>query len=99
MESTKAGIATSTSLFGKVPGVEHIVRRALTDEVLATWRKAIVAGAFAPGDHLTETRLAGQLGVSRVPVREAMMVLEREGLLEFDERGAAPRAEFHSGGF
>jgi DNA-binding GntR family transcriptional regulator len=65
------------------------VRRALTDEVVNTLRKAIVAGAFAPGDHVAETKLAEQLGVSRVPVREAMMTLEREGVLEFDDRGAA----------
>ncbi len=73
---------------GKSP-LEPVVRRALTDEVLITLRKAIVAGALAPGDHVPETGMAEQLGVSRVPVREAMMTLEREGLLEFDERGAA----------
>jgi DNA-binding GntR family transcriptional regulator len=52
-------------------------------------RKAILSGAFAGGDHLVESRLAAQLGVSRAPVREAMFQLEREGLLQFDEGGAA----------
>lgn len=94
----KAGNAVSTSAAGKAP-LEQIVRRALTDEVLTTLRKAIVAGAFAPGDHVPETRMAEQLGVSRVPVREAMMTLEREGLLEFDERGAARVRNFTAADF
>ena len=64
-------------------------RRTIGDDVLDTLRKSIIAGAFAPGDHLAEGALAQQLGVSRAPVREAMMQLEREGLLDFDKRGAA----------
>ena len=64
-------------------------RRTIGDDVLDTLRKSIIAGAFAPGDHIAEGTLAQQLGVSRAPVREAMMQLEREGLLTFDKRGAA----------
>src|SRR3954469_5815073 len=79
--------------------LEQVVRRALTDQVLTTLRKAIVSGAFTPGDHVPETRMAEQLGVSRVPVREAMMTLEREGLLEFDERGAARVRNFTAADF
>lgn len=66
-----------------------ISRRMVTDDVVDTLRKAVIAGAFAPGDHIAEANLAQQLGVSRAPVREAMMQLEREGLLVFDKRGAA----------
>jgi DNA-binding GntR family transcriptional regulator len=66
-----------------------VERRALTDDVLSNLRKAILAGAFAPGEHIPEARTAVRLGVSRVPVREAMLQLEREGLLTFDHRGAA----------
>jgi DNA-binding GntR family transcriptional regulator len=57
--------------------------------VLTTLRKAILSGAFAGGDHLVESWLAAQLGVSRAPVREAMFQLEREGLLQFADGGAA----------
>ena len=64
-------------------------RRTIGEDVVDTLRKSIIAGAFAPGDHIAEGSLAGQLGVSRAPVREAMMQLEREGLLVFDKRGAA----------
>ena len=66
-----------------------ITKRLVTEEVLTTLRKAILSGAFAGGDHLVESRLAAQLGVSRAPVREAMYQLEREGLLQFDAGGAA----------
>src|SRR5688572_26285494 len=66
-----------------------IERRALTDDVVTTLRKAILSGAFAPGDRLPEAATAAQLHVSRVPVREAMLQLEREGLLTFDQRGSA----------
>ena len=76
------------------PALQPVVRRTLTDDVLLTLRKAIVAGAFAAGDHIPEARMAKELGVSRVPVREAMMALEREGLLAFDPRGAARVREF-----
>src|SRR3954467_8737144 len=81
----KCGHSLSPIHTGKPP-LDQVVRRTLTDEVLTTLRKAIIAGAFGPGDHVPEARMAEQLGVSRVPVREAMMALEREGLLMFDER-------------
>ncbi len=80
-------------------GLTPIPRRMLTDDVLDTLRKAVIAGAFAPGDHIAEGSLAQQLGVSRAPVREAMMQLEREGLLVFDKRGAALVKEFSADDF
>jgi DNA-binding GntR family transcriptional regulator len=81
---------TSPSPAERVPvRLAPLPRRTIGDEVLETLRKSIITGAFAPGDHLAEGALAEQLGVSRAPVREAMMQLEREGLLAFDKRGAA----------
>ena len=81
---------TSSALFVPLP------RRTIGDDVLDTLRKSIIAGAFASGDHIAEGTLAQQLGVSRAPVREAMMQLEREGLLVFNKRGAALVKEFIS---
>jgi len=41
----------------------------------------IARGAFAPGEHLDEVELARRYGVSRTPVREALMQLSAIGLV------------------
>lgn len=52
-------------------------------------RKAILEGNFEPGERLKQEELAGALGVSRMPVREALRKLETEGLIELvPHRGA-----------
>lgn len=55
--------------------------RSLRDKVVVELRRRIVDGDYAPGDRLTEDRLAGAFGVSRNPVREAIRVLEAEGFV------------------
>lgn len=71
------------------PALTPISRRTLTDDVLANLRQGIIEGAFGPGCRIVERKLAEQLGVSRGPVREAMLRLEHEGLLVCDKgRGA-----------
>src|SRR5579864_5592420 len=42
----------------------------------------VIAGRLTPGQHLVETELARQLGVSRQPVREALHRLEAEGWVD-----------------
>jgi DNA-binding GntR family transcriptional regulator len=42
----------------------------------------LLEGEFAPGSRLGEERLAGELGVSRTPIREALSRLHSEGLVE-----------------
>lgn len=71
------------------PMLSPIQRRSVSEDVLETLRTAILEGRFASGNRLAEAPLAAQLGVSRAPIREAMLQLEREGLLEFTPRGMA----------
>jgi DNA-binding GntR family transcriptional regulator len=52
-------------------------------------RREILSGALPAGAPVAEIPAANRLGVSRVPVREAMLVLEQEGLLVFGLRGRA----------
>jgi DNA-binding GntR family transcriptional regulator len=56
-------------------------RRGLADEVADRVREAIFSGVYAPGAQLRELELSGALDVSRGPVREALLRLEREGLV------------------
>jgi len=64
-------------------------KRALSDDVASRLRTAILNGAFAPGERLREEALARALGVSRGPVREALVELERQGLVVINRnRGA-----------
>lgn len=56
-------------------------------------REAIVDGRVSPGHRLKEEELAQQLGISRTPVREALLLLQAEGLVEaVPNRGSAVRA-------
>lgn len=57
-------------------------------------RQQIVGGKLQPGETLPESQVGQMLGVSRAPVREALTLLEREGLVEFDRRGTARVCEF-----
>jgi DNA-binding GntR family transcriptional regulator len=61
----------------------------LSTEVLDRLRRAILNGELAEGAALPEALTAMKLGVSRVPVREALVELERQGLVEFDPNGRA----------
>lgn len=56
-------------------------------------RKAIIHGELQPGERLVERKLAARLKVSRTPVREAIRVLEREGLVSHVPRVGAVVAE------
>jgi len=56
-------------------------------------RELVFSGEFAPGERLSEVELAERLGVSRTPLRMALMTLAHEGLLEpLSRRGFVVRA-------
>ncbi len=56
-------------------------RRAMGDDAAERLRQAILSGELAPGQRLLEETLADTLRVSRGPVRNALAILEREGLV------------------
>ena len=53
----------------------------LTAKVFQQIKNSILQGTYKAGDSLVETKLAQELGVSRTPVREAIRLLEYEGLV------------------
>ncbi|MHB0775230.1 GntR family transcriptional regulator [Halomonas sp. WWR20] len=53
-----------------------------TASVIASLRKLIVEGDYAPGERLAEIPVAERFGVSRTPIRLAFRTLEQEGLLQ-----------------
>jgi DNA-binding GntR family transcriptional regulator len=63
--------------------------RQLTERVHDALREAIVAGRIAPNTRLVQEQVASDLGVSRTPVREALHLLEREGLVKLIPRRGA----------
>ena len=52
-------------------------------------RAAIRQGVLAPGERLAQAELAEQLGVSRIPLRDALRRLEMEGVVHIDGRRGA----------
>lgn len=65
----------------------------LRDVVFRTLRQAILRGELKPGERLMEIRLANQLGVSRTPIREAIRMLELDGLVIMVPRKGAQVAQ------
>lgn len=61
-------------------------RRRLADEVYEQLMYAIMNREIGPDNRLVQARLAAELSISRTPVREALMRLEQEGVLEVSSR-------------
>ncbi len=58
-------------------------------EVAEQLRRLILTGRRRPGDRLVEDKLSVELGVSRVPIREALRTLAAEGLVDLPPRRGA----------
>jgi len=63
--------------------VGKIERESISFKVYQHIRQKIMSGALLPQTHLLEKHIAEQMGVSRSPVREALRLLEADGLIEF----------------
>jgi DNA-binding GntR family transcriptional regulator len=79
----------SSLLGGKRERSAPILHQQLSELVLTRIREDITNGVYAPGDRLVEVRIAEELNVSRVPVREALRLLASEGLVEVRPRHSA----------
>jgi DNA-binding GntR family transcriptional regulator len=68
----------------------QLSRRSSGELVADHLRRQIITGQLGPGQRLTQEDIAVRLGTSRVPVREALVILEQEGWVKM---------EMHRGGF
>lgn len=68
----------------------HPAEHKLLSRTVADWlAERIISGEEVPGSRLTETDVARRAGVSRSPVREALRILEGEGLVQIAPRYGA----------
>ncbi|MBA3620732.1 MAG: GntR family transcriptional regulator [Euzebyales bacterium] len=72
MDAAGGGAANETSV---------IPRRTLRQDVGDRLRDRLVQGELQAGEHINESTLSLELGVSRTPLREALLLLERDGLI------------------
>ncbi len=71
-------MANVLELQGTVP----LLHRKKADLAYEYLREQVVNGSFAPGQRITLAELSSACGMSQMPVREAMLRLQRDGLLE-----------------
>jgi len=64
-----------------IQNIEGLRRQNLAEDIVVRLRDSITKGMLQPGSHLVEQELSEALGVSRGPLREALRVLETEGLV------------------
>ena len=68
------------------PAPELRTPSTLKSHIFHGLRDAIVSGRYRPGDRLNESKIAREFGISRIPVREALMQLQEHGLVMNHER-------------
>lgn len=68
------------------PSLRSVSGGGLRQEICDILREAIWGGVLKPSQRLNEQWLAGEIGVSRPPLREAIRILEQEGLVEYFPR-------------
>lgn len=70
-------------------GGKNMKHRTMASAAAEEVRRRILDETYAPGVQLKQDILARELGMSRIPVREAFLILEKEGLIKvFPHRGA-----------
>lgn len=73
----------------ELPNDSEIVRpESIGDQTYRAVKKWLISGRIESGARVSERRLAEALGVSRTPLREVLLILERERLVERGPTGA-----------
>jgi DNA-binding GntR family transcriptional regulator len=72
----------SDTSFAAAPDITPIEQLPLRMIIAEMLRRNIITGKLRPGTVLVETALAEQMNVSRAPIREAIQILENDGLVE-----------------
>jgi DNA-binding GntR family transcriptional regulator len=68
--------------------VTELLVQSMTSQLIVRFRDRILSGAYAPGSALRQDSLAAEFGTSKIPVREALVQLQSEGLVDiFPNRG------------
>jgi DNA-binding GntR family transcriptional regulator len=74
--------------------ISSLDRESLPEKIAELLRVSFVNGTLLPGTRLVETEIAERMGVSRGPLREALRILQREGLVEARHNRGTYVAEF-----
>src|SRR5689334_15635601 len=85
--------ATRTPAFTWSPQ-PHARTLSLPEQIASSVGNAIIEGTYEAGKRILEQQLAADFQVSRGPVREALRILEREGLIRLQARRGAQVAQF-----
>jgi len=80
-KATKAVKATASAKAAK-PAAVPVPRRSRADDVYEQLKRDVAQFTLVPGDRFTENELGERLGVSRTPVRQALVRLQQEGYVE-----------------
>jgi DNA-binding GntR family transcriptional regulator len=85
----RAGVRSPARADGSNIGLVRLQRQTVASMTLEAIRDGILHGHYTEGEPLRQDALADELGVSRIPIREALRQLETEGLVTFNpHRGA-----------
>src|SRR4051812_24021764 len=76
----------SQTLTRAAPAFEPLDTESLASRIADRIVDAVAAGTLAPGQRLVEAEIAAALGVSRMPLREALKLLEAQGILSVTPR-------------
>lgn len=71
-----------SSFMAQLPSLKPLSRKSLAIDTADYLRGAIIAGDLPPGQRLLEVEISTQLGISRGTLREALQILEGEGIVE-----------------